>query len=127
MARYKLVKDEDLNITDVRINDASHPVLAEGTVIPNTPGNRYWVQYETWAETNTPDAADTIDYLLRMRTERDLRLSVCDWTQGNDSPLIEGDKILWATYRQELRDMPQNNPSVPDKAAYDALVWPVAP
>jgi len=30
-------------------------------------------------------------------------------------------------YMQDLRDMPQDNPSVADDAAYDALTWPSEP
>lgn len=127
MARYKLTKDDDLNLIGVFVADGTHPLLPEGSLILNDEGNMDWVEYEVWAESNTPDPADTIDYMAKMRGERDIRLVACDWTQGVDSPLSAGDIALWATYRQELRDMPQDNPSVPDKASYDALVWPVSP
>jgi hypothetical protein len=38
-----------------------------------------------------------------VRTDRDRRLSECDWTQVADAPV---DKAVWAAYRQELRDVP---------------------
>lgn len=38
-----------------------------------------------------------------VRNDRNTRLSQCDWTQLADSPV---DKAAWATYRQELRDLP---------------------
>ena len=42
----------------------------------------------------------------RTLKSRDLLLADSDWTQGADSPLSEEDKAAWATYRQELRDLP---------------------
>jgi hypothetical protein len=38
----------------------------------------------------------------RVRDDRNKRLAECDWTQLADSPV---DKTVWATYRQELRDI----------------------
>jgi len=66
-------------------------------------------------------AQDAYDLLLpwdRLRTERNALLVSSDWTQYNDSPLDEA-KAEWATYRQELRDLPANtddpaNPTWPD-------------
>jgi hypothetical protein len=37
-----------------------------------------------------------------MREERSTKLADCDWTQVADSPV---DKVVWATYRQALRDI----------------------
>lgn len=55
-----------------------------------------------------------------VRTERNYFLSSSDWTQVNDSPLSQTDKDAWATYRQALRDITnQNDPF--------NLTWPVAP
>ena len=38
-----------------------------------------------------------------MRATRNQLLTSCDWTQVADAPI---DKEAWATYRQELRDLP---------------------
>ena len=56
----------------------------------------------------------------RLRSERNILLTESDWTQYNDSPLDEA-KADWATYRQELRDLPANtdDPANP--------TWPSAP
>lgn len=56
-----------------------------------------------------------------LRGKRDAKLASCDWTQAADSPLSDADKALWATYRQELRDLPDNT------ATADAVIWPFAP
>lgn len=69
---------------------------------------------------------DSTDYMALMRGERDPLLMACDWTQLPDSPLSASLKADWAAYRQDLRDMPQDNP-ITTKAEYDALVWPVEP
>lgn len=37
-----------------------------------------------------------------IRSDRNKRLSDCDWTQLSDAPV---DKAAWAAYRQELRDI----------------------
>jgi len=43
-----------------------------------------------------------------IRTERNRLLSESDWTQLLDSPLTTEKRIEWQTYRQQLRDFPQN-------------------
>ena len=55
---------------------------------------------------------------MRLRYERSQRLAACDWTQVPDAPV---DQTAWATYRQELRDLPSNttDPSNP--------IWPQPP
>ena len=42
-----------------------------------------------------------------IRSLRTNLLQQSDWTHVTDSPLTEAQKALWATYRQQLRDMPQ--------------------
>jgi hypothetical protein len=57
-------------------------------------------------------------YLARMRHWRDTELARTDWTQVADAPV---DQAAWATYRQELRDLPASN-SDPRK-----IELPIAP
>jgi len=40
-----------------------------------------------------------------VRAKRDALLAASDWTQVADAPV---DAAVWATYRQQLRDLPQN-------------------
>ena len=56
---------------------------------------------------------------LRVRAERNRLLSTTDWTQAADIP--QATKDLWAPYRQELRDIPQQEGFPTD------VIWPVAP
>ena len=55
-----------------------------------------------------------------LRTERNGRLTESDWTRVDDNGLSAEKKVEWATYRQELRDLPANtvdplNPTWPTK------------
>jgi len=71
----------------------------------------------TWDESNTTkkpskkaldEAAPQVERDLEwkaIRAERDRLLAASDWTQVSDAPV---DAVAWATYRQQLRDLPQN-------------------
>ena len=66
-----------------------------------------------------------IDLLYEeIRKERDQRLYASDWTQIPDAPLTAEQKAAWATYRQELRDVPANNTNITDLSQ---VVWPTQP
>lgn len=58
---------------------------------------------------------------IEIRKYRDYLITQADWTQMPDSPLTDEKKVEFATYRQALRDIPQNvgNP--------DDVVWPEKP
>jgi len=40
-----------------------------------------------------------------VRQDRNQKLARSDWTQVDDTPLTNDQKIAWATYRQQLRDI----------------------
>ena len=54
----------------------------------------------------------------KVRLARDIALQQSDWTQVADAPV---DQAAWATYRQALRDIPEQD-SFPDN-----VVWPTPP
>jgi hypothetical protein len=56
-----------------------------------------------------------------LRLERNNLLTLSDWTQINDSP---ADSAAWATYRQELRNLPANYATISD---INEVVWPEKP
>jgi hypothetical protein len=58
------------------------------------------------------------DMIRRYRNEL---LTRCDWTQLTDAPLTLEEKQVWSSYRQELRDVPDNF-LLPDE-----VVFPAAP
>jgi hypothetical protein len=68
------------------------------------------------------------DYWQELRSIRDERLLVCDWTQLPNTPLTEEKKVDWEVYRQALRNLPNNitdpKPLVNNLNHSD---WPVPP
>jgi len=54
----------------------------------------------------------------QLRSERNRKLTLSDWTQVPDAPV---DQAAWASYRQELRDLPANTDDPRD------VVWPQQP
>ena len=56
-----------------------------------------------------------------VRGQRDALLRNCDWTQLSDAALGDHTAEEWATYRQALRDIPQNYSRVSE------VVWPLDP
>lgn len=87
----------------------------------------------TWHEENTlpkPTEAEIrafdaeVSLELRwdvVRNKRNKLLGLCDWTQLPDSPLTTEQKTAWTTYRQALRDIPQQ-PVEPEQ-----VTWPIQP
>lgn len=63
-------------------------------------------------------AADPALKWAAVRAQRDGLLSQSDWTQVADAPV---DQQAWATYRQALRDLPENQSDPFD------ITWPQAP
>jgi hypothetical protein len=68
--------------------------------------------------------ARTDNILEILRLKRDALLTESDWTQVNDSPLSDVKKAEWATYRQELRDLPSSHQSTTN---FDDVVFPTQP
>ena len=54
-----------------------------------------------------------------VRNDRDGRLTECDWTQADDSPLKAAS--AWTTYRQALRDVPTQS------GFPHTVTWPTKP
>lgn len=76
---------------------------------------------QTWIVTQATDAevAERIQAKAdSARAERDNLLSETDWTQVADAPV---NKAAWATYRQALRDIPQQT------GFPTSINWPVKP
>jgi hypothetical protein len=64
------------------------------------------------------DALSAGEIAYRIRAERDSKLVESDWTQVLDAAV---DQVAWATYRQALRDIPQQD-DFPN-----TVVWPEQP
>jgi hypothetical protein len=68
---------------------------------------------ETTTQEYTPVVSEA-----EIRAMRNQFLADCDWTQVADAPV---DQAAWATYRQALRDIPQQTGFPED------VVWPTEP
>ena len=55
-----------------------------------------------------------------VRKARNKLLLETDWTQLPGGPLTDSDKTSWATYRQELRDLPTS-------LGWPDVTWPTSP
>jgi len=72
-----------------------------GEIVPLTEDElaEYNAMQQAWV-----DGADE-RFAAVLREDRNKLLDDSDWTQMNDSPLNNEDKIAWATYRTALRDL----------------------
>ena len=123
MSRYWIVNTDDLALLELVTSDIRS--FGSGQTILQIPE-------ELVAGNIKPELVDDELVLVEdltkssplwnsLRKLRNLKLQECDWTQLTDSPLSEEEKDAWASYRQELRDMPTNmtDPEIP--------VWPTPP
>jgi hypothetical protein len=101
--------------------------------------NQYWWKNNSWVKKGDPPADltyytwdmateawifNTTALMSEIRRERSIKLMQTDWTQLADSPLTESKKQEWSVYRQQLRDLPQNQPSL---TSLEEVVWPTPP
>ena len=82
----------------------------------NTDGHMRWVD-NAWEFNHEA-------FWLTVKQDRDMRLMQSDWTQIPDSPLTTAKRAEWATYRQALRDIPEDYSSA---TSLDDVVWPTKP
>lgn len=98
-------------------------------------GYDYLETYETTTNKKidvvTKDIIDSTDekpYILnqqaKIKKHRNFLLQESDWTQMPDSPLSDSKKAEWATYRQQLRDLPS---SYTDDDDLNSIVFPTKP
>lgn len=118
-------------LTPEIINDFGYDPVLEGpqpTLIPPyqtsqrdgvVEVNGQWFTRYIAAEPDADGkAAMDAEQAKRVRDERNKRLVDCDWTQLSDAPV---DAAVWATYRQELRD-------ITSQAGFPwEVVWPTKP
>jgi hypothetical protein len=100
------VTDEQLTAQGfVRVNlHRDHDRLTQ-KLVPSTPVlENGWVYKVAVAEMTAEEIQSAKDgAMANIRAQRNELLKTCDWTQIADST---ADKTAWATYRQQLRDLP---------------------
>ena len=118
------------------MNDGTHPTLPKGACIPVSWGNKDYQEYLAWTAKNDADAADTIDYMAQMRSERDSRMNKMQWRiQRNYRQVANGetpddddvDMAKVYDYMKDLANMPADNSGIDTKEKYKTATWPVAP
>lgn len=93
--------------TDQPTIDTTTEKLEEGT--PAFDGGT-WRQVWNVIELSTQERQAIQDNkAAAVRADRNTRLADCDWTQLSDCPLSDADKAAWATYRSELRNVPEQS------------------
>lgn len=100
-------------VNTIEVDDLSFlPNLVEAT-----EGSIGW-SYIDGVFSPPPDNVSDEKKAERIRLTRDKKLVQSDWTQVADAPV---DQSAWATYRQSLRDIPQ-------QAGFPSnVVWPTKP
>lgn len=106
--------DEDL--LEINVHDGESYVVGESD-------NKLDTHYINGEFTGAPTQEELDEIALQQswidfRYHRDLRLTQSDWTVSEDSPV---DKEAWKTYRQALRDLPENVTDPTD------VTWPTPP
>ena len=61
------------------------------------------------------------DKQAELRDQRNVLLAQSDWTQLTDAPLTDEERDVWVEYRQELRDLPEQ------EGFPDSIILPVFP
>ena len=91
-------------------------------VDPNTPGILEVFTEEDYIAAKEFEMTARIERAERVaREERNKLLERSDWTQMPDSALSDEDRLAWQVYRQDLRDI-SNQEKFPNE-----INWPVAP
>ena len=115
---YKWVSYQfDLSPFPTEVNDLSSKVIEK------------WTEYRVGQENDLERALaasfakSTILNWTKVTLIRNFLLMDSDWTQLGDAPISADEKAKWTTYRQKIRDIPQDQK---DNAA-NAVVFPITP
>ena len=106
------------SFTDKEIDDAGFTGPYERPEFDPEIETQEWnSELLNWVTTPIPDEV----FWERLRNQRDRRLFMSDRTQLSDAPLTSSQKTAWATYRQALRDLPENTEDPKN------VTWPLQP
>lgn len=102
---------------EVDVGSQYHNLVTDAPADMGTPPDEGY-EFDYTTKTWQPNLA----YLFHItKDRRDQLLTESDWTQLPRSPLTVEQQEIWAAYRQELRDVPQ-------QAGFPlTIVWPTPP
>jgi hypothetical protein len=110
------LQEDELYINGSVDDSAFYIENGEAVEIPSKPDQYSVFDFTTkqWVQDETMAVSD-------VSSKRQRLLYASDWTQLPNGPLTTVQQAAWATYRQELRD-------IPSQSGYPFnVVWPVAP
>jgi len=124
-----MIKEMNIQSAQYRNDESGNPASVQAVIdnvtlsVPLDPGNRHYAeimrQVDAGELTIEPDPGPTEEQIAaQVRGERDRLLTETDWTQVPDAPV---DSAAWATYRQALRDIPNQSGFPTD------INWPEQP
>ena len=118
MKYARIVDGVVAEVIDAGDKDINTMFTAElvATMVPDPNGEA--VERSGWNGSAFSAPAPWVMPIEEVRIKRNFLLTSCDWTQGTDCQLSTAKKSEWATYRQELRDVP---------ASYPDITWPTEP
>jgi len=99
-------------------SDAATQYVENGVLVqfPPKPSGAYTFDYTSKTWVAQPDAQSQT-----IISQRNKLLYESDWTQIPNNPLTTEQQTAWATYRQELRD-------IPSQSGYPFnVIWPTPP
>ena len=124
---YTIVEcaDEDVRERLIQLDDYIADIFIGNTKDTKIVYNIKWSDEKVDGShfTGDDDAKDVrllADEWTQIRTERTRLLAETDWMASSDVTL----NAVWKTYRQELRDLPDDQSS---KTSYADIVWPTKP
>ena len=107
------------SLVEVTPVTTTHPNDKVEDITPYKDGDKWYTQKVTPFVAPTPVTPTTEEKWKFVRFQRYEKLRLCDYVVLEDSQV--SNKDAWKTYRQALRDVPQNN-SDPDD-----ITWPEEP
>jgi hypothetical protein len=130
MARYGIYNLSDGVFCREEIDDSAPLVDSSKFQVKEIPAGKkaaaLKVENDALVDDVPAQAAVEASILNRVRKERNAKLAACDWTQMPDSPLDQADKDAYATYRQDLRDLPADI-DMSTISGVEDVVWPSEP
>ena len=115
---------EDYEIVETEVDVQGFNV--SGHITSNLEGIHYHLKWnaskkEVVKDDTAKTAWELSEEWKRIRAERDSLIAETDWMMLSDTGTVSA---AWKTYRQELRDLPDDQSS---KTSYADIVWPTKP
>jgi len=104
MKSYAILSDDGFVVSTSYSDIAQNGMLELIEPIGNAPSewHKYHFESQQWVEDKPIEATEA-----EIKVQRKQLLFDSDWTQLPNGPLTTEQQAAWATYRQELRDIPQ--------------------